>query len=413
MPNTTPSCETLNSLFTNESGRIAPEIQRRLDGKNVFIDQIEKGPWDDGMGDIVNVLTVERSFASGVTDDAPWSPIAPATPGDNGSCLPQTYQMTFGQTQRQMQLYQRSLESPDICLELLRPGFSLTQQLDLTFQSLTGGLAWELEKQAVNQYIANSNQLICVNSITGVSNAIINTGSQGFDLAYPPNATLDQGWLDYWYYEMDREVCGDGAIGMADGQNIYALVTDAETSRNLKTQNPDIRQDLRYAWDSRGRDESPLTMPYGISGRAYGNFSHLISQKMPRYDIINGQYVRQSYWLVSPGATKGNAPVVNPSYLNAEFSTTFIFNPKVYKWLIPGMLNSPGGDMGYTTPNYFPAQFQWKNILDRTCNPDGTIGFYRGRMAMAPMPLHPSYGWVFLHQRSIPPVMYFNNGLST
>jgi hypothetical protein len=405
------NCEALQDLFTDESGRIAPEIQRRLTGKNVMIDEVEKGPWEDGMGEIVNVLTVERSIVTGVTDDAAWQPMAPQSTGDNGPCLPNVYQISFGQTQRQMQLYTRAIESPDICLELLRPGFSLTNQLDITFQSLTQGLQWELEKQAMNQYILQSGNLICVNSIVGTG-APVNPGSVGWDTAYPPNSTLDQGFLDFIYYEMDREVCGDGAIGMADGQNIYALVTDAETSRNLKTQNADIRQDLRYAWMGAG-EESPLVMPYGISGRCYGNYSHIINQKMPRYDLINGQYVRQSYWLTSPAATKGNAPIVNPSYLNAEFSTTFIFNPKVYKWLIPGMLNSPGGDMAYTTPNYFPAQFRWLNILDRTCNPDGTIGFYRGRMAMAPMPLHPSYGWCILHQRSIPPIIYFNNGLST
>lgn len=407
---TNPNCEALDSLFTSEQGRIAPEIQRRLTGKNIMIDQVEKGPWEDGMGDIVNVLTVERSIVQGVTDDLPWAPVAPQQVNDNGPCLPQVYQISFGQTQRQMQLYQRAIESPDICLELLRPGFSLTNQLDATFQSLTQGLQWELEKQAMNQYLLQSGNLVCVNSIN--QGATVNPGSVGFDLAYPPNSTLDQGFLDNIYYQMDREVCGDGAMGMAEGQSIYALVTDAETSRNLKTQNASIREDLRYAYEGT-KMMSPLLEPYGVGGRCYGNFAHVINQKMPRFDLINGQYVRQSYWLVSPAATKGNAPVVNPSYLNAEFSSTFIFNPKVYKWLIPGMLNSPGGQMGFETPNYFPAQFKWLNIQERNCNPDKTIGFYRGRMAMAPMPLHPSYGWCLLHQRSIAPVVYFNNGLST
>jgi hypothetical protein len=406
------NCELLNDLFTDESGRIAPEIQRRLTGKNPVIDLIEKGPWEDGMGEIVNVLTVERSFAQGVQDDTPWAPLAPQSTGDNAPCIPQVYQMSFGQTQRQMQLYTRAIESPDICLELLRPGFSLINQLDQTFQSLTQGLQWELEKQAMNQYIAQSGQLICFNSI-GAANVPINTGTQGFDTAFPPNCQIDQGLLDWIYDQMDREVCGDGAMGMSEGANIYGLVLSSQNSRNLKTENAAIRDDLRYAFDG-DKMESPLLEPYGMGGRCYGNFTHIINNKMPRYDFVPGVgYIRQSYWNISPAATKGNAPVVSQAYLNAEFEAIFVFNPMVYKWLIPGMLNAPGGDMAFTTPNYFPAQFQWRNILDRTCNPDGTIGFYRGRMAMAAMPLHPSYGWVILAQRPIAPIQYVSNGLST
>jgi hypothetical protein len=127
---------------------------------------------------------------------------------------------------------------------------------------------------------------------------------------------------------------------------------------------------------------------------------------MPRYDFVNGQYVRRSYWDLTQQTTKGVKPMVSWLYLNAEYTTTYLFNPKVYKWLTPGALNAPGGSTGFQTPNYFPAQFEWMNIRDRKCNPDGTIGFFRGVLSMAPMPLFPDYGWVFLHQRAVPAVNY-------
>lgn len=396
-------CSALDSLFTSEAGRIASEIQQRLSGKNVVLDHIEKGPWEDGMGDIVNVLTVERSFTTGTNDDDTWAAVAPSEAGDNGVCLPDVVSVTTGQTQRQMQLYRRAIESPDICLELLRPGFSITNQLDITYQQLTNGLQWELEKHAINEYIRLSGNLVNVNSVD--QGSTITTGAAGFDTTYVPDAVLDQGFLDAIYYQMDREVCGDGAMGLAEGQNIYTLLCEPETSQSLKRDNAEIRQDLRYAFQG-DKMESELLRPYGVGGRSYGNFAHVISNKMPRYDFVDGEYVRRNYWDISPATTKGVAPKVSSLYLNAEFTTSFIFNPKVYRWLTPGVLNAPGGNTKFTTPNYFPTQFEWKNIPNRECNPDGTIGFFRGLMAAASMPLHPNYGWVILHQRAVPTVQY-------
>jgi len=93
---------------------------------------------------------------------------------------------------------------------------------------------------------------------------------------------------------------------------------------------------------------------------------------------------------------------VNPLYAAAQYEASIIFNPRVFEWLVPGAINSPGGTVRYSTPDYFPANFTWKNIPDRVCNPDGTIGFFRSVLASASMPVHTEYGYVFLHLRCGP-----------
>lgn len=390
----TSNCNVLNDLFTRESGRIAPTIQKRMVGKSIFLDHIKRGPFPDGMGYIINVLTVERSFSTANDGDA-WTAVTPSTGSGNAACLPAVDTVGFGQTQRQFQLYRKALESSDICLEDLRTDFEIGQQLGASMDSLTGAVQWTLENHAINEYLAISGHLINVNS------ALTESTNGTFSIAFPPTSPLTQGVLDTVYNNMVRDTFGDGAFGRSGAAWVYALICSPETDRNLIRQNADIRQDYRYAFQG-DQLNSPLLMPYGID-KSYGNYAHIIMPHMPRYDIVANAYVRRNYW-VSSSTTKGLKWEVNPLYLAAQYEVSIIFNPKVYEWLVPGAINSPGGQARYSTPDYFPATFTWKNIPDRVCNPDGTVGFYRAVLASASMPVHPEYGYAFLHLRCSPPL---------
>lgn len=405
------TCSTLvlQDLFTRESGRIVPTIEKRMVGKNIMIDKIERGPFPDGMGYILNTMTVERSFTN-TADDAVWTPITPSTGSGNAACLPAVNLLTTGQTLRQFQLVREAIESPDICLEDLRTDFQLSQQLGITVEMFGNGIRWELEKQSLNAYLSNSNYLVNANSnfqnyLTTPIGANPQTGTVGtgiplWDKQYPPTSGLTQGMLDQVYMNLYRDSFGDGMAGLSDGVPTYALLTAPETSRSLIKDNPDIRNDFRWAWDGM-EHKAELMRPYGVS-RSYGNFVHVPYAQMPRYDFVNNAWVRRSYWDTTPTTTKGVAPVVSALYLAAQYETSIIFNPKVFRWLVPGSLDAPGGTTRFSTPNYFPATVTWKNIPERNCNPDETIGFFRAVLAMAAQPLHPEYGYCILHKRCAP-----------
>jgi hypothetical protein len=395
MPLTTADCNALSDLFTRESGRIAPTLQKRMTGKSLFLDRIKRGPFPDGMGTTISVLTVERSFTTDA-DDAAWTAVTASTGTGNGTCLPTSSALTFGQTPRTFALYRKALESPDICLEDLRTDFQINQQLGASIDSLTGAVQWELEKHAINQYIA----LMPPGNILNVNSAMTPNVTTGvFVSGPPPTSPLTQGVLDAEYVKIMRDSFGDGAAGRAGAAYVFTLVCSPETSRNLIKQNADIRQDWRYAFMG-DKMESPLLQGYGVD-RSYGNYAHYIVPHMPRYDLVANVMTRRNYWTQS-STTKGYKYEVSSTYLAAAYEVSIIFNEKVYEWLVPGSINAPGGTTRFNTPDYFPASVTWKNIPDRVCNPDGTIGFFRAVLASASMPVHPEYGRVFLHLRCGP-----------
>lgn len=393
----TTNCNALSDLFTRESGRIAPTLQKRMVGKSLFLDQIKRGPFPDGMGTTISVLTVERSFTTDA-DDGAWTAITASTGSGNGTCLPAVSALTFGQTPRTFALYRKALESPDICLEDLRTDFQINQQLGASIDALTDAVQWELEKHAINEYIAQMppGHILVVNAAMTPN---VTTGVIAF--SPPPTSPLTQGVLDTTYNNTMRDSFGDGAAGRSGAAYVFTLVCSPETSRNLIKQNADIRQDWRYAFMG-DKMESPLLMGYGVD-RSYGNYAHYIVSHMPRYDITGGgaTLVRRNYWVQS-STTKGYKYEVNSLYLAAAYEISIVFNPKVYEWLVPGAINAPGGTTRFNTPDYFPASVKWLNIPDRVCNPDGTIGFFRAVLASASMPVHPEYGWVFFHLRCGP-----------
>lgn len=432
------------------------EIQRRLSWKSIVIDQIERGPFPNEMGKTINVLTVERSVITDpnnnnaiLSDDHAFSLVGSSVDGSNtgGACIPNVYRASYGQTLRSFSLVTDAVETDRMCLNDLRTDFELDNQLSITFDSFSDAIREHLERHGTNEYVFNSANKIMVQGGTygalanqplgsmpgfayapngGSPNTYILDNTNGSVNAVNvsvPNSVLTQGTLDNLYLSMDRETIGDGAVGKKMSANIYALFTDAETSRSLIQSSTNNRQDWNFAWES-SRKEAPLLNPYGME-LSYNNYAHVIIQHMPRYLFTPTVYggaitawtpTRINYWQIT-ATTNGVQASVNPTYIGSGLSVniggvtganqlitaiSFVFNPKVYKWLVPGPLNSPGGNTSFQTPDYFPATFSWKNILNEFTNPDGTLGYFRAVIQVASMPLHPIYGWVLLHLVNTP-----------
>lgn len=391
------SCAALNAYFTSESGRIVPQIQSKMAGRNILIDHVPRLPFPDEMGVVLSTLTVERNFST-LADDTAWTNVVQSTGANNDTCLPAVDVLSFGQTLLQWQLARAAVESPDICLEDLRTEFELDQQLGKSTDALTDAIQWKLECNFWNGYM---NTCLSANMINANSLLSSPGGANLFDINHPPTSNITQGILDTVYMSLLRESNGDGAMGRSGAAYIYPLICSPELSRALIKQNADIRQDVQYAFMGDHLD-SPLLQPYGID-KSFGNYAHWVYPKMPRYDIVNNVMVRRSYW-TQASATKGTKSIVNPAYLSAAYEVAIVFNPKVMNFRVPGVLDRPGGKMMFSTPDYFPATMTWKNIPHRTCNPDDTIGFFRAVLAGAFEPVHPEYGFCLLGLRCGPPL---------
>jgi hypothetical protein len=236
---------------------------------------------------------------------------------------------------------------------------------------------------------------------------------------------LEEGFLDNIWDEMENLTQGDGAIGNSKQTNasVYLLLTEPLSARGLITNSAAIRQDVQYATMGSGSLNAPLLAPYGMDGaRIYGNFVFKTFKEMPRYNYVPGagsaagSFVRVPFWIkvlasslpLASSRSQGYAWITNPAYNSAEYTTSYIINTKVFKWLVPQMLDSPGGETAFETPNYFPNGIKWLNErnLDKAStayNPDKTIGIYRAVMAAAIQPMFPAYGWCILHKKHIPP----------
>lgn len=90
--------------------------------------------------------------------------------------------------------------------------------------------------------------------------------------------------------------------------------------------------------------------------------------------------------------------VVNPQYDSAAFEEAFIMHPEVMKSLIPKPITSPGGNTRFDPVSY-RGDFRFLNIPDRTLNPDGNYGFFRGVLASGSKPCRPEFGYAIMFQR--------------
>lgn len=419
----TNNIPSLNSIFERNADLMLPEILKRSEGKNMFIDIFDKGVWPTGMGDKLDILTVERSFVDGSSEAGDdWTAVVTNQSTNDGATapaaansLPPTQYLLQGQTRKETSLFWKAIETEPFNIELIRGAHELERQLSLTERAYTQGLIRELEKRFIYAYLQTSGNLINCSKSDNFST--INAGIVGFPHSDLPDSQLEQGFLDTIWDMMENETQGEGSIGSSeDGTHVYMLMCEPLTSRGLKENNASIRQDINYAHMGT-KMESPLLQPYGMGGRCYGNFVHKTYKQMPRYDYVPGSgLVRRAYWIkkavaldAGRGITGGRGYewVVNPQWVSAQFTTSFVINTKVFKWLVPGMLDSPGGNVAVQTPNYFPKGIQWVNErnLDKSStayNPDKTIGFYRAVMAAAIEPDFPTYGWCILHKKFAP-----------
>ena len=93
----------------------------------------------------------------------------------------------------------------------------------------------------------------------------------------------------------------------------------------------------------------------------------------------------------------GRAYEVSQAYKDAPFTDTVVYHADVMKVLIPKPTGV--GQLKYNPAYSWSGEFTWRNIQDRTLNPDGSIGFFRALYAYGAKILRPELGFVIRHKR--------------
>jgi hypothetical protein len=99
------------------------------------------------------------------------------------------------------------------------------------------------------------------------------------------------------------------------------------------------------------------------------------------------------------GGSNRKRGIVNPEYSAATYEEAFILHPDVMKSLIPRPPTSPGGNTKFDPVSY-RGDYRFLNIPDRTINPDGNYGFFRGVLASGSKPGRPEFGYSIMFQRA-------------
>jgi len=398
----TIACATVNDLFQRETNRFSVDVHERYSVDGPWGRLVRVGKFPQGMGTTLTEVTIERVLSGSFENS--WTNVGtnaalPASGTQGVGCVPAPTALNFGQTQRVWQLQTTSYETPCICLDDLKTSFQIESQIAKTVQQLTQLTKTVLDNRRRSEYLRQVTKYVAGSNTqyTGTTAPSSTAGDTNLNYANAggvipqPAFQLSQDQLDELRVQLIRDGAGHNALGKENGTPVLGLITSPETSRQLLRNNPDLRQDIRYA------TPSELIAPLGVE-RSFQGYYHMIDLEVPRYTYTGGAYVQQ-YPFVQSSTTNGYQWTPNPAYNTAPYEAAFIFHPDVYEEAVQQVgPNIPGAAFD-DYPYYYSGQFFWLNIRDAVNNPLGKIGRWLAVFNNGTRPIAPYLGAVIVHKR--------------
>lgn len=373
------------------------------------------------------------------------------------NAIPQATQIQFAQTLRAYNLTQTALESPRISVNDLRFSLKRKEQLSNIFAILQENTSYAWQDRFRDEYVRLAQNKINA-AVDGGGKLIVASGEGSvFNTATVPTSGLVQGILDRVYMKLIRDGAGNNPLDRENARPVFGAILSSEASRKIIAENADIRQD--YRWSSKVNE---LLAPLGIE-RSYAGFFHMVDDWLPRHDAYalsaeatSGQnqivvasaaavtlrvglpvsgtgiavgsvitaiassgttravtlsqnltgtiasgakvYVRRLPY-IAVQTTQGSKWDIDPYYEAAEFEDTIIFHQDVFTNLVPKPITAAGSNVTFDAVSYM-GDFKWKNILNETTNPDGTLGYFRAILSSGSKPIRPEWGYVIRHKRA-------------
>jgi hypothetical protein len=385
------ACDNIKNAFYALTGQVSPRLYNRISINDPWVAYVEKGEWPTGMGFTINSMMLERTLTD-KEDNTNWVNATPSVSGTNNNCLPTPELLDFGQTLTPFTMQRRNIQTEDFCINDLQNDFMISQVLSNVMDQLETVTEWVWSNRFQNEYLNLAGHHI---NETGAG-IIADSGTRFTPLNIPTTATsrLVQGTLEQIYTQLvlDGAVATSGAIGKGQNdQPIFALFTDAVTSRDLIRQDPELRMDFRYA--DPDKLINTLGTPY-----SYNGFKHVWLKFPPRYDAAG---VRVYPYLPKTATTTGFKREVNPAYVYAKFGISFVFIPTVFTCLYERPSTAPGGGIKFDYASHM-GEFQFLVITDKACNPRGEMGFFDALYASASQPGHTYLGYAIAHLNCAP-----------
>lgn len=385
----------INNQLQDESGRIGEMVAAKLIGTDVWNRLVTQEEWPAGMGESITTLLQERSVVPDVSSAA-WSDVS-INNGTGSSCNPSEQLIQFARTTKSYNLQQAAIRSPGLCVNDLRIAWMAEQQLAGEYKVLKENQGWFWSNRYRDEFIRLAGNKIVVD--TDDTYTFSTSGSDEPIPASPAQYALDQGMLDTWYLDLNRDMA-EGYYAMVDAMPQYALICSPETSKYLQKQNADVRQDLRFS-----SEVDSLITPFGTRW-AYSGFLHLIDNQAPRYNFVDGEYVRVPFY-VNVAASYGFKAVVNPAYRNAPYEGSIIYNTNALTSRVAQTITRPGGNTAFDAVNY-RGDYTWLNIRDNGCNKLGNQGYFYSLNMQGSQAKRTEWAYLIVHLRCGPATLFQN-----
>ena len=370
---------TLDNYFISDESRILGDVLSYSRVKGRVSALMKKDTLPDGNGFNFSTVITDRSIG---TAGEGWQDVL--TPNDSGNhCTPVNPSIVApATTQLTYNAAQKTIFSEYICFTDARRGYMFEQQVANQRKNYVAEIVDTWEYKDTAEFINASGQKI-------VFNSALTTSGYGEALpAVAATSTLNQDLLDALYIDLIRDGAGDQPYAMANGTPLLNLVCSFETSRGLIKGDASIREDFRFAEMGEGSAETLLKT--WNTDKAYGGYMHIISNNLPRYNFVNGEYVEVPFY-ISVGTTLGSKAIVNPAYKNAAYEATLIWHPDVVHRMTPKPLGSVGADTSGDALG-FNGEVKWLNIPSQDLNPFSNQGRYGAQLMAAYKPGLVQYG---------------------
>lgn len=406
------NCADVFNGFREMTEHLSPEIYRKASMSNPWLTAIPRGVFPEGTGLNQDSAVIANSEP---TNDVPaWQAEADINADTNteGHCALTYSEVDWGVNVRHYTPEKSALKGPLVCRDELTFDFMVDQYLGSYIEEITKNAARYQTNRLREQYISYSNKAIATSGFpitAGVSlsatagSATLPSTQATSELTYEMlNAVAMQ-----LIYAGATDPDSNGYISLGPDGPLFTLLIHPEMSNKLIRDNPDVRNDIRYADMGMG-DQSDLLKRLGATRRFY-NFQLLPDVIPPRYEYTGGQYVRVNTFTTSAATGKGQQSVVSTAYQNATYEAAIVLHPKAITVEFVKPKN------GAASANFNPANYMgdWTWVtggyrlgLDPVTCPDPTekYGRHFSEIRWGIKPIFPEYAYTIIYKRCQTPI---------
>lgn len=292
----------------------------------------------------------------------------------------------YGFAEEEYHAFEAFMRTNDICINQIKFDWQFVQQMDLIYGSLADYVVqrWENFKREYWMYLAAANSRFVA---LGGGNPFTYTvaynpfTSSNLTIATPPAVYSAFSWRPMRSFWNNLALqARSSAMGMINGNPMWTLVIDGDDFEDWLDNDPDAREDMRYA-----RPEVNL-QGWGAL-EVYRKWGLVHMPLMPRYDKTAAGTFERVQPYDSSSVFIGNKRTLSRDYEEAEFAVAFIFHKEAFQCLVPPTPSSAGGGVTVGNQPSWGGEFSLINIKDRTENMLGEKAFYFDRIQCFMEPL--------------------------